>query len=217
MIGGIKKDGKKSRGRVYKRIDLTGQKFGRLLVLKYSHDDPLADSISIWECICDCGNTSYVRIGALRKGRIKSCGCISKESDKRVKHPLHHVWRSLKQRVLNPKDVAFKRYGGRGIFVCKRWADSYVHFYEDLISIYERGLQIDRINNDGGYEPGNVRFVDSRTNMRNRSNTKLNVEDVKNIRASTKMVSEIAKIYGVAKNTIYSIRNKKCKSWRDAW
>ena len=94
----------------------------------------------------------------------------------------------------------------------KRWAANYIEFYNDLISLYIKGLQIDRIDNNKGYFPGNIRWVSSKVNMRNRRNTFLNEEKVKEIRNSGYPHEKLAKIYGVKKQTISMIRSKTCLS-----
>lgn len=207
----------KRRGnRIYIREDISGQKFGRLTVVCYSHDDPKQDCVSIWKCKCDCGGESFVRMAALKCGRISSCGCVFFEKDSRVKHPLHTIWTGIKQRCNNPNSANYKNYGGRGIRFYERWSDSYISFYEDVLPIYKKGLQIDRIDNNGHYEPGNIRWVDSKTNMRNRRATILDVEKVKEIRQSTLTHKQLSNIYGVSKQTISEIRKKNSPVWKDA-
>ncbi|MFM9656805.1 hypothetical protein [Streptomyces scabiei] len=82
-------------------------------------------------------------------------------------HPLYTVWRSMISRCHRPGHKAFARYGGRGIAVCPQWRHSFEAFHRDVIKGYEQGLQLDRIDNDGNYEPGNVRWVTRSENGRN--------------------------------------------------
>ena len=89
------------------------------------------------------------------------------------KHPLHVVWRSMRNRCKNSKYSQYKDYGGRGIKVCERW-DSFKTFYEDVIEGYSQGLQLDRINNDGNYEPTNIRWVTRQQSLYNKRKGKLN-------------------------------------------
>jgi hypothetical protein len=210
-------ESKISRGRVYKRKNLSGLRFGKLVAESYSHDDPNGDCVSIWKCKCDCGGEAFVRIGALSSGRIQSCGCVFYEYDKRNTHPLHIIWTGIKQRCFNQKVRQYNRYGGRGITMFKGWADDYIKFYEDVIGLYVEGLQIDRINNNGNYEPGNIRWVDNKTNMRNRSATILDEKKVLEIRRSTLAHKELAEMFGVKENTISTLRSKNCQSWRGVW
>ncbi len=99
----------------------------------------------------------------------------------------------------------------------EEWRSDYTKFYEYTISLWKDGLQIDRINNDGNYEPGNIRWVDSKTNMRNSTTTILTPEKVIEIRKSNLKHKELAVIYGVSKNTISCIRSKKSNQWSDLW
>ncbi len=93
------------------------------------------------------------------------------------KHPLFQVWSQMKKRCLNKKDRDYPKYGGRGIIVCEKWKNSFIKFYEWAISNeWERGLYIDRINNDGDYRPDNCRFV---TRLQNILNTKVNPQNNK--------------------------------------
>lgn len=160
-------------------IDLTGQVFGRLTVIC----KPENIEKSTWLCKCSCGSDKEVYVvGAdLRRGNTKSCGCLHKElSSERIvnfstKHgysgnPLHNIWKSMKQRCYNPKNKGYKNYGGRGITVCDRWLESFENFFEDVSEGYEKGLQLDRRDNDGNYEPENVRWTtSSQNNMNSRS------------------------------------------------
>lgn len=139
-------------------------------------------------CKCKCGKVKRVWQTALNSGKSKSCGCLfKKEMAKRIKerstthglsrgtkdgHPLYVVWVGIKQRCLNKKTPNYKNYGGRGIFVCEQWKKDFFSFYKWSINNgYKKGLQIDRIDNDGGYEPSNCRFVTPAENLRN---TRLN-------------------------------------------
>lgn len=163
-----------------KHKDMTGLRFGRLVVLERAEND--AQQNAQWLCRCDCGNTTIVRGGALRQGRTVSCGCVlseaSRERMKRIatKHghsdsPLYKVRQAMIERCYKPQNKAYKNYGGRGITVCDEWRDSFEAFYDWAISHgYKRGLEIDRINNDGPYSPDNCRWVTSKVNSRNTRN-----------------------------------------------
>jgi len=87
-----------------------------------------------------------------------------------IKHPLWKIWRSMRNRCLNEKSEHWARYGGRGIKICEEWVD-FINFYNWAINKWRQGLQIDRINNDGNYEPENCRFVTNKENANNKSNT----------------------------------------------
>lgn len=131
---------------------------------------------------------------------------------KRDNLDLHNVWASMKYRCNTETSRAYPRYGGRGISVCDEW-NSFEPFLKwALSSGYEKGLQLDRIDNDGNYSPENCRFVTSTINMRNSSNTKLKQADVDNIRylrSKGILQKNIAKMYRVANNTISRICSGK--------
>lgn len=159
------------------KLSLVGQVFGRLTVVSESKE--LKGKNVTWSCKCLCGNTVVVAGSPLVCGRTKSCGCLQKEQLAKTvsekvkthglsKHPLHKVWSSMKERCYNPKVSHYKYYGGRGVKVCDRWKDSFENFYNDVIEGYNKGLQIDRIDNDGIYEPSNCRWVTQQQNRLNR-------------------------------------------------
>lgn len=133
---------------------------------------------SLWDVRCDCGNIVVMDFSSLSKG-TKSCGCSTKKlvSQANVrhglsKHPAYAVWRSMKARCTNPNHKAYKNYGGRGISVCSRWLESVENFWADMGSSYRRGLELDRVDNNGNYEPANCRWATVRLNTCNKRNNK---------------------------------------------
>lgn len=121
-------------------------------------------------CRCDCGTVKAVRFDGLINGAVIGCGCVRKE--RTTTHGLHgseHYdrWRHMLDRCYNEESSSFKDYGGRGIKVCQRWHDI-KNFVADLPDGYRKGLEIDRIDNDGDYEPGNVRWSTRAENCDNR-------------------------------------------------
>lgn len=125
---------------------------------------------TVWRCICDCGNRKDVPIDALNSGRIKSCGCLRKELN--TTHgmtgtPTHKAWMSMTQRCQNQNDPHYPDYGGRGIKVCERWA-IFENFLSDMGEKPSPELSIDRINNNGHYEPENCRWATTSVQNSNR-------------------------------------------------
>ena len=156
--------------------DITGLKVGLLTVL--AKDSVYGRGHLRWLCKCGCGKTTVVMASSLcRKHRpTRSCGCLnSYGSTKNVTHamtktPQYQVWRNLRARCSDPKHPTFHHYGGRGISVCDRWAVSFDAFWEDMKDEYEPGLYLDRIDNNGNYEPSNCRWVTPRVSTENRRN-----------------------------------------------
>jgi hypothetical protein len=159
------------------RKNLTGKIFGRWTVLRYGGKAGLQ---SVWVCRCECGKVKErVLYGALVNGKSQSCGCLRSEVMSKVntKHgrsqsTLYHMWQQMKDRCYNVSRKTWKRYGGRGIEVAPRWLESFENFAADILrEIGERPYKmvLDRKDNDGNYEPGNVRWADYFLSARNTS------------------------------------------------
>ncbi len=165
--------------------DLTGQVFGKLTVIGISKKVQSGKRERYyWRCRCDCGNIKDVRTDCLTSGYVTSCGCIKKEQDKINLTKFHrhklsntklwHTYYGMLHRCYNKDDTHYGNYGERGIVVCDDWKHSFDNFARWAINNgYKQGLQIDRINNDGNYEPSNCRWSTPKDNCRNRGSNVL--------------------------------------------
>lgn len=194
-----------------KKIDLTGQKFGRLTAVEPA---PRQGNRSMWKCICECGNAVTASVGDLRSGHSRSCGCLASEilTERNLTHGqtrrnpgkrriprIYNIWAGMKQRCTNPNVQRYPRYGGRGIRVCPEWADSFEAFQAWAMAAgYDDTKEIDRIDNDGDYTPENCRWVPHEAQQGNKENT------VRITHAGqTHTLSEWAAITGLKSKTIW--------------
>lgn len=191
--------------------DLTGMKFGRLSVIERA--DPLGKKGVYWRCICDCGKECTVLGNALVTRHTKSCGCYLRETSNRPKsHGLsktkeHAIWKAMRQRCNDKNASNYHRYGGRGIKICTEW-NLFINFYNWCQnSGFKDGLTIDRIDNDGNYEPNNCRWVDKSTQGNNKSNNRKMM-----FNGELVSVTRVGSIIGIDRRTI-SYRLKS--GWTD--
>ena len=159
-----------------KARDLTGQRFGRLVALKKADN---LGSKTRWLCKCDCGNEVFLVTGSLVSGNTKSCGCYKVDAVVKLNtthgmtgSPVYRAWQSMITRCTNENYIEYHRYGDRGISVCDEWRNSFETFYA-YMGDRPPGKTLDRIDNDKGYAPGNVRWASYTEQMNNRSTNHL--------------------------------------------
>lgn len=181
--------------------DITGQRYGRLVVL-----GPVgrAGNHIKWLCLCDCGNTAHALGFNMHTGSTTSCGCYRADrvttADGHTAHPLYRIWKAMLQRCNEPTCGGYEHYGARGIRVWEEWSQSFVafkHFVETLPNYGHKGVSIDRINNNGNYEPSNVRWS---TRVEQAQNTSRNKYLTYN--GKSQCQQSWAKEYGIHSSTL---------------
>jgi len=159
------------------RGNKAGGRFGRLLVL--GRIPTTCKGTSKYVCMCDCGTRVIVLSGSLAGGHTKSCGCLQREAavlartthgqTRGGKSPEYLSWLGMRHRCYYERDKRYEIYGGRDIKVCDRWLESFENFYADMGPRPSSKHSLDRIDNDGNYEPGNCRWATATEQVRNRS------------------------------------------------
>lgn len=151
-----------------------GDVYGRLKVIEaFTNEGHIRNKQ--WRCKCSCGNEITVSKYDVRRGFTQSCGCLKRETTgtRRRTHGRsrtreHRIWRAMRTRCYNPNAGNYSDYGARGIAVCDRWNKSFAAFYEDMGKCPSDKHSIDRIDNNGNYEPGNCHWVTHSEQCRNR-------------------------------------------------
>lgn len=198
------------------RLELTGQKFGRLTVEKF---DCSKNSRTYWLCICECGNLKSVQGKKLKSGHTRSCGCLVTESairnlsnvskNGRETHGKRHtrlygIWTDMKKRCNNSNHTSYMNYGGRGISVCDEWQKDFQSFYEWAVKNgYNDELSIERIDVNGNYEPVNCKWITLKEQSYNKRN---NI--VVTIYNTTKTLAEWSEDTGLNYGTLKSRYHK---------
>jgi len=155
------------------KLNLIGKIFERLTVVAEAGSNKHRNLL--WKCECSCGETVIVLGSNLKRGHTQSCGCLQRErstSHGLRSHSLYTVWVDMKRRCFNTRCKHYSNYGGRGITIYDGWITSFENFYNDVLESYEEGLHLDRIDNDGNYEPNNVRWVTQQQNNCNKGSNK---------------------------------------------
>ena len=166
---------------------------------------------------CDCGVEDEVRLKELLDGHANQCKQCSHlynshRNNDVSKQEWYNTWLHMMQRCHNPNNDRYYDYGGRGIKVCEEWHNSWVFGKWAEEHGFQKGLQIDRINNDGNYEPSNCRFVTPKENMQNRRNTV-----VLTINHFSKSINAWCEEYGVTRGVVQTYHDRKNLSWEDAF
>jgi len=190
--------------------DIIGLKFGRLTVKSLvEKTKKYGKNWETYLCVCECGNEKIVSRNNLFSKNVNSCGCLQREAVRAIGHKnlkhgkvpkkLYRVWEGMHERCRDIKNVSYPRYGGRGITVCPEWND-YIEFRDwALKNGYKEGVSIDRIDNNGNYEPSNCRWVELSVQSQNkRSNRHITIN------GETLTHSEWEKKLGLTRGVIYS-------------
>lgn len=195
------------------RDDLTGKRFGGLVVLGYdhTHKTPSGQSKAYWRCKCDCGNEAVVSAESLKDLHTTSCGCKSsrnyigeaRKTHGESKTRLYAIWCGMLSRCDNPNRIAYKDYGARGITVCEEWRDYTTFMDWALHNGYTDSLTLERIDVDGNYCPSNCKWISKAAQSDNRRNT-INITYGGKTQNLKKWADEFGIKYGTLRARVYT-------------
>lgn len=184
-----------------------GRVFGRLTVKRRDQSKERSGGSKVYLCVCSCGIECHVSWSLLSSGDKKSCGCLAAERAATYKytklaraHELFETWRTMIRRCHSPKVPKYKSYGARGIVVCDAWRADFWQFVQDVGPRPSTLHSLDRIDNDGNYEPGNVRWATSQEQQTNRTSHR--APYVVTIGGKTKTLYSLCKTSGVSRDAV---------------
>lgn len=186
-------------------IDLAGQVFGRLTVIRRAENDKWGNTM--WLCQCECGKEKAMASGSLTSGRSTSCGCYRDQvtSQRSITHggsgsALYSIWHNMKCRCYNQNNDGYKNYGARGITICESWLEDFASFNSwALNNGYVEGLSIDRIDVNGNYEPDNCRWATMPEQNNNKRTSRMIT-----IGGVVKTMKQWSEVYGINYATLQS-------------
>ncbi len=187
-----------------KMIEMSGERFGLLTVCDRANKSDSSGNV-YWNCVCECGKEIVVSGCHLRSGHTKSCGCFFAEAISNANRVhgqsdtrLHNIWMGMINRCELPTFKNYANYGARGISVCKAWRQDFQSFFDWSVSNgYRNDLSIDRIDNDGNYEPSNCQWVTAKVQANNtRRNVRVEIDGI------SRTVSEWSSVYDISQLTI---------------
>ena len=201
--------------------DISGTRIGMLRVLEFSGVSPAPQGRRhvLWKCLCDCGTEIVLRSAVLLRRSRDSCGCMTgiRRSKNNIEHGYsrrgkrtreYRAWASMITRCYNPKNKAYRNYGGRGVSVCPEWRKSFSAFISDVGTCPVGKNSIGRINNNDGYNPGNVRWE----NLIEQANNKRNTRFI-SINGVTKTSRDWSEISGINPRRI---KERIRKGWNES-
>ncbi len=195
-----------------------GDRFGFLVVVAEASPtrNRLGHRVRRVVCRCDCGVETVKEPKSIRNGGVKSCGCFARDVTRKrstihgatagyQKHTLYETWVKMRSRCRNPADKGYDYYGARGITICDRWFASFLAFVEDMGPKPTILHSIDRIDNDGGYEPGNCRWADKTAQARNTRKNRIIT-----VRGEEVVLAELAERAGLSES---GVRARVRRGW----